>query len=158
MVYTLFLTKNATLQYYNSILVLQSYRNIDICGSRNLSHKFSHNAIFREIPHSRMVFESFRKFWHCDCWVRSFNNLQGRKWRGGGQGGQNRVRNQRWLCAALHTIYVFALLLAPQFLEVTNNPAGNASSTMCTHCCEIQSSPGCTYTRRSKILMHSLLH
>ena len=45
---------------------------------------------------------------------------------GGGQGGQNRVRNQRWLCAALHTIYVFALLLAPQFLEVTNNPAGNA--------------------------------
>ena len=31
-----------------------------------------------------------------------------------------------------------------------------ASSTMCTRCFETQSSPGCTYTRRSKFLTHSL--
>ena len=32
-----------------------------------------------------------------------------------------------------------------------------ASSTMCTRCFETQSSPGCTCTRRSKFLTHSLL-
>ena len=32
-----------------------------------------------------------------------------------------------------------------------------ASSTMCTCCFETQSSPGCTFTRRSKFLTHSLL-
>ena len=31
-----------------------------------------------------------------------------------------------------------------------------ASSTMCTRCFATQSSPGCTCTRRSKFLMHSL--
>ena len=31
-----------------------------------------------------------------------------------------------------------------------------ASSTMCTRCFETQSSPGCTCTRRSEILTHSL--
>ena len=31
-----------------------------------------------------------------------------------------------------------------------------ASSTMCTRCFEIQSSPGCSCTRRSKFLTHSL--
>ena len=32
-----------------------------------------------------------------------------------------------------------------------------ASSTMCTRCFEIQSSPGCTSTRRFKFLTHSLV-
>ena len=33
-----------------------------------------------------------------------------------------------------------------------------ASSTMCTRCFETQSSPGCTCTRRSRFLTHSLLY
>ena len=32
-----------------------------------------------------------------------------------------------------------------------------ASNTMCTRCFETQSSPGCTCTRRSKFLTHSLV-
>ena len=51
------------------------------------------------------------------------------------------------------------LCIAGNALERVHEPADHwdiASSTMCTRCFEIQSSPGCTCTRRSKFLTHSL--